>query len=96
MGGDGTWGNVANAIIASGAGVRLALGAAGTGNDFAKTVGAPAHDPHATARLAIDGPDVAVGAQRSTVQTLSDGGAAFVFRHERVFGGDFESYRQTE
>jgi diacylglycerol kinase family enzyme len=32
VGGDGTWGNVANAIIASGADVRLALLAAGTGN----------------------------------------------------------------
>jgi len=52
VGGDGTWGNVANAIMASGARVRLALGAAGTGNDFAKTVGAPATDFDATARLA--------------------------------------------
>jgi len=64
VGGDGTWGNVANAIIASGAGVRLALGAAGTGNDFAKTVGAPANDYEATARLAVDGPDVAVDVGR--------------------------------
>jgi diacylglycerol kinase (ATP) len=64
VGGDGTWGNVANAIIASGAGVRLGLGAAGTGNDFAKTVGAPANDLGATARLAVDGPDVAVDVGR--------------------------------
>jgi diacylglycerol kinase (ATP) len=64
VGGDGTWGNVANAIIASGAGVRLALGAAGTGNDFAKSVGAPAGDFEATARLAVDGPDVAVDVGR--------------------------------
>jgi diacylglycerol kinase (ATP) len=64
VGGDGTWGNVANAIIASGAGVRLALGAAGTGNDFAKSVGAPANDFEATARLAVDGPDVAVDVGR--------------------------------
>jgi diacylglycerol kinase (ATP) len=60
VGGDGTWGNVANAIMTSGADVRLALAAAGTGNDFAKTVGAPATDFAATARLAVDGPDVAV------------------------------------
>jgi diacylglycerol kinase (ATP) len=40
--------------------VRLALVAAGTGNDFAKSVGAPATDVGATARLAVDGPDVAV------------------------------------
>jgi len=57
VGGDGTWGNVANAIIASGANVRLGLAAAGTGNDFAKTVGAPATDFTATARLAVDGSD---------------------------------------
>lgn len=62
IGGDGTWGNVANAILDAGAGstVRLALLAGGTGNDFAKTVGAPARDLQATARLAIEGPDVAV------------------------------------
>ena len=64
VGGDGTWGNVANAIIASGADVRLALCAAGTGNDFAKSVGAPANDFAATARLAVAGPDVAVDVGR--------------------------------
>ena len=55
VGGDGTWGNVANAIISSGADVRLALLAAGTGNDFAKTLGAPANDFAATARLVAEG-----------------------------------------
>jgi diacylglycerol kinase (ATP) len=64
IGGDGTWGNVANAIIGSGADVRLALGAAGTGNDFAKSVGAPAGDLAATARLAVDGPDIPVDVGR--------------------------------
>ena len=64
VGGDGTWGNVANAILASGADVRLALCAAGTGNDFAKTVGAPAADFAATARLAVDGPDARVDVGR--------------------------------
>ena len=61
VGGDGTWGNVANAILASGANtqVRLALIAAGTGNDFAKTAGCPATDVEATARL------VAAGAEKS-------------------------------
>ena len=63
VGGDGTWGNVANAILQSGADCRLALVAAGTGNDFAKTVGAPARDLAATARLVAAGVDrrVAVG-----------------------------------
>jgi diacylglycerol kinase (ATP) len=56
VGGDGTWGNVANAILASGANaeVRLALVAAGTGNDFAKTAGCPATDVQATARLVAE------------------------------------------
>jgi diacylglycerol kinase (ATP) len=62
VGGDGTWSNVANAILASGADCRLALIAAGTGNDFAKTVGAPSKDIALTARLAVSGPDVRVDA----------------------------------
>lgn len=55
-GGDGTWGNVANAILHAGAGhsCRLGLIAAGTGNDFAKTVGAPATDIVATAKLVAE------------------------------------------
>lgn len=64
VGGDGTWGNVANAILGSGADVRLALLAAGTGNDFAKTLGAPASDFNATARLVADGPDMRVDVGR--------------------------------
>jgi diacylglycerol kinase (ATP) len=60
VGGDGTWSNVANAILASRADCRLALIAAGTGNDFAKTVGAPMNDLARTAQLAVDGPDTRV------------------------------------
>ncbi|HWG52647.1 MAG TPA: diacylglycerol kinase family protein [Gemmatimonadaceae bacterium] len=60
VGGDGTWGNVANAILGAQAPVRLAFAAAGTGNDFAKTVGAPALDFAATARLAVDDADMLV------------------------------------
>lgn len=65
-GGDGTWSNVANALIDAHAGrqARLALIATGTGNDFAKTVGAPARDFTATARLAVDGSDMAVDVGR--------------------------------
>lgn len=60
-GGDGTWGNVANAILAMGADdVRLGLIASGTGNDFAKTVEAPANDFNATAKLVADGHDTRV------------------------------------
>jgi diacylglycerol kinase (ATP) len=64
VGGDGTWGNVANAILHARADCRLALVAAGTGNDFAKTVGAPAGDAALTARLAVDGPDIQVDVGR--------------------------------
>src|SRR5437867_9082221 len=53
VGGDGTWSNVAQAILESQSDCRLALLAAGTGNDFAKTLGAPAHDFAVTARLAV-------------------------------------------
>lgn len=57
VGGDGTWSNVADAILHSGADCRLALIAAGTGNDFAKSADVPAGDYEATARLAVSGPD---------------------------------------
>lgn len=63
-GGDGTWSNAANAILEAGSTCRLALLAAGTGNDFAKTVGAPARDLAATARLAVEGPDMLVDVGR--------------------------------
>jgi diacylglycerol kinase (ATP) len=59
-GGDGTWSNAANAILSSGSDCRLALLAAGTGNDFAKSVGAPARDIAATARLVADGAEMMV------------------------------------
>ena len=59
-GGDGTWSNAANAILSSGADCRLALFAAGTGNDFAKSVGAPARDLAATARLVAEGVETMV------------------------------------
>jgi diacylglycerol kinase (ATP) len=64
VGGDGTWSNVANAILAARADCRLALLAAGTGNDFAKTLGAPVHDPAATARLVVEGGDTRVDVGR--------------------------------
>ena len=68
VGGDGTWSNVANALIRSQADCRLGLIAAGTGNDFAKSVGAPARDCIATARLAVDGSDCRVDVGRADDQ----------------------------
>lgn len=44
LGGDGTWGNVARGILAGGGTARLALVAAGTGNDLAFVSGVPADD----------------------------------------------------
>jgi diacylglycerol kinase (ATP) len=41
LGGDGTWGNAARGMLESGRDARLALLAAGTGNDFAYTLGLP-------------------------------------------------------
>ncbi|MGH7729762.1 MAG: diacylglycerol/lipid kinase family protein, partial [Candidatus Eiseniibacteriota bacterium] len=64
VGGDGTWSNVAGAILDAGADCRLALLAAGTGNDFAKTVGVPAGDLEATARLSVEGGDTCVDVGR--------------------------------
>jgi diacylglycerol kinase (ATP) len=57
LGGDGTWSRCAAAVAEAGAleAVRLAFLSAGTGNDFAKMLDAPAHDPVAMARLASDG-----------------------------------------
>lgn len=52
VGGDGTWGNVARGILDSGRDVRLALVAAGTGNDFGHSLGLPVADPRAMAVIA--------------------------------------------
>jgi diacylglycerol kinase (ATP) len=55
VGGDGTWSNVGNAIIASGADAALGLVPAGTGCDLAKSLGIPAKDVAACARIVLDG-----------------------------------------
>jgi diacylglycerol kinase (ATP) len=44
LGGDGTVSRVAGALVTAGAETTLAILAAGTGNDFAKSLGAPVHD----------------------------------------------------
>lgn len=51
VGGDGTWSKVAAALMQSERRPPLALIAAGTGNDFAKSVGAPARDIERTLAL---------------------------------------------
>jgi diacylglycerol kinase family enzyme len=60
LGGDGTWGNVARGIIDSGRDARLVPIAAGTGNDFPHSLGLPAGDPAAMARIAANGHSVRV------------------------------------
>ncbi|MBM4194386.1 MAG: diacylglycerol kinase family lipid kinase [Gemmatimonadetes bacterium] len=56
LGGDGTWGRCASAVLDADAGsrVRLAFLSAGTGNDFAKNLGAPTFNPAAMAALVAD------------------------------------------
>jgi diacylglycerol kinase (ATP) len=54
-GGDGTWGKCAVALAKAGSPARMAFVAAGTGNDFAKNLRAPARDPEAMARLVASG-----------------------------------------
>jgi diacylglycerol kinase (ATP) len=63
-GGDGTWGNVANGIIKAGSKARLCILAAGTGNDFAKTLNIPAMDIDRMAKLAVEGPDLLIDVGR--------------------------------
>lgn len=55
VGGDGTWSKVAAALLQSDRRPPLALIAAGTGNDFAKSVGAPAGDIERTLALIDSG-----------------------------------------
>jgi diacylglycerol kinase (ATP) len=64
LGGDGTWSTAARAIVAAGTG-RLALLAAGTGNDLAKSVGVPAGDYAEMARLIARGAERRIDAARA-------------------------------
>jgi diacylglycerol kinase (ATP) len=57
LGGDGTWSKVAGALAGAGGDCRLALLNGGTGNDFTKSLDAPAADARAMAALAVGGPD---------------------------------------
>lgn len=54
-GGDGTWGKCAVALARAGSPARMAFVAAGTGNDFAKNLRAPAKDIAAMAALVAQG-----------------------------------------
>jgi diacylglycerol kinase (ATP) len=53
LGGDGTWGQAAQGILESGRDTRLALLAAGTGNDFAHALDLPVRDGRRMIALAL-------------------------------------------
>jgi diacylglycerol kinase (ATP) len=55
VGGDGTCGRVADAILRSAANCRLAVVPAGTGNDFAKTLGVSRYAPQQVADMVARG-----------------------------------------
>lgn len=55
VGGDGTCGRIANAILVSGVRCQLAVVPAGTGNDFAKTLGVHGYTPEQIADLVVRG-----------------------------------------
>ena len=60
LSGDGTWSRVGSVLAGARSECRLALAAAGTGNDLAKSTGSPAGDLDATAGLIWEGAYVAV------------------------------------
>ena len=64
VGGDGTTSNIANAILHSGADVRLGVLPAGTGNDFAKVLGTSKAGIRTVAELCFGAADVRVDAGR--------------------------------
>jgi diacylglycerol kinase (ATP) len=55
VGGDGTWSNVGNAILRTGAPAALGLVPGGTGCDLAKTLGIPPRDVGACCRIVLEG-----------------------------------------
>ena len=63
VGGDGTWGNVGDALIRSGSGAALGLVPAGTGCDLAKSLGVP-KDVAGCARIVLDGHTTTIDAGR--------------------------------
>lgn len=87
LGGDGTWGNVVRGIMASARRPRLALLAAGTGNDLAFATGVPAHDLDAALAIAL-------GARERAIDVGEVDGVHFV--NCAGFGFDAEVLRGTQ
>jgi len=86
VGGDGTWGRCAGAVLDAGAGerVRLAFLTGGTGNDFAKNLGAPTGDFAAMAALVVD----PACERRVDAGAVECGGATHWFVNVAGFGFD--------
>jgi diacylglycerol kinase (ATP) len=64
VGGDGTTGNIANALLHNARSVRLAVMPAGTGNDFAKVLCTETVDAAMMAKLSITPSDISVDVGR--------------------------------
>lgn len=87
LGGDGTISHVACELVRLKSRVPLAVFGAGTGNDFAKSLGAPIHDYRAMTNLILTGQSRFVDAGR-----IDDG----YFVNSGGFGFDAEVVRKTE
>jgi diacylglycerol kinase (ATP) len=85
LGGDGTWSQAAATIARLRAPTRLALLAAGTGNDFVRTLELPARDATATLDLIDAGRtraiDVGVAGETYFLNSVGFGFDAHVLRH---------------
>lgn len=78
LGGDGTWSKVAAAIAEAGSDCRFVPLAAGRGNDFAKSIGLPASDYGAMARLVAAGRDTRIDLGRvDDIHFLNSAGFGF-------------------
>ena len=82
VGGDGTAAGVANAILRAGSSCRLAVVPAGTGNDFAKTLGVDRYTPQQITELVLRGTssriDVGLAEDRYFLNSCGFGFAASV------------------
>jgi diacylglycerol kinase (ATP) len=81
IGGDGSFSHVVRGVVQSGVRVPIAIMAAGTGNDFAKSLGAPVHDVAATVAL------IAAHSTRDMDIGVADG---HTFVNSAGFGFDVE------
>ena len=93
VGGDGTWGRCAGAVLAAGAAdhVRLAFLSAGTGNDFAKNLGAPTRDFPAMAALCAN----PLCERRVDAGAVESGGTTHWFVNVAGFGFDVAVLEDT-